>query len=94
MNLKFKTTNRITSIISYQSETLAIFSDEVSPTHIKCLQVLEGVNRHEIWKKAKQLAIETAAATRFPPVIAVISPSNSIEIKSLTPIKPSQESYV
>ena len=94
MNLIFKTTNRITSVISYQTETLAIFSDEVSPTHIECLTILEGADRHEIWKKAKQLAIETAAATRFPPIIAVISPSNNIEIKPLTPIKPSQESYV
>jgi hypothetical protein len=94
MNLKFKTTNRITAIISYQSETLAIFSDEVSPTHIKCLTVIEGADKHEIWKQAKQLAIETAATTRFQPIIAVISPSNTIEIKSLSPVKPSNESYV
>jgi len=92
MNLKTKLSNRVTAILQYNTETQAIFSDECSTSN-RCLHIMEGVDKMEVYAKAKQLAIELAATTKFPPVLMIISPSNQVNIKHLQP-QANQEPYV
>lgn len=90
MDLKTKLNHRLTAICQYNTETLAIFSDECSKND-RCLHILEGKDKMDIYEQAKQLTIELAALTRFAPVLMVISPTGQ---KSLKHLKPSTEQYV
>lgn len=91
MDLKTKLDHRLTAICQYNTETLAIFSDECSKND-RCLHILEGKDKMDIYERAKQLTIELAATTRLAPVLMIISPTGQKNIKSLKPV--TQEPYV
>lgn len=91
MNLKTKLTHKVTSILQYNTETFAIFSDECS-TNNRCMHILEGADKMEIYNKAKDLAVQLASTTKFPPVLMIISPTSQVNIKHLQPLQ--QEPYV
>jgi len=82
MNLKMKLTHKVTSTVQIITPTQCIYSDDVSPTHINALQVLEAPTKEQLWDNIKALAISHAKPTRFKPVIALIN-KDSIQYISL-----------
>ena len=93
MNLKSKLTARATAVVRFINDTNCIFSDEVSPTHKDCLQVLEAATKAELWEKCKALAIQHAAPTRFKPVILVVTPTNELKRVELKPPAQPDDEY-
>lgn len=92
MNLKSKLSARATAVVKFIDDTHCIFSDEVSPSHLKCLQILEAPTKAELWDKCKALAIEHAAPTRFKPVVLVITPTDELKRIELKPaVQPDDE---
>lgn len=81
MNLKQKATNRLTCLVRFTSDTVAIFSDECTPNHIGSLLIIEGTDKADTWAKVKAHAIKTASATRFPCTIGVITPDDKFVIR-------------
>jgi hypothetical protein len=90
MDLKTKLNNRLTAICQYNTETFAIFSDECSAQD-KCLHILEGKDKIDVYNQAKELTIQLAATSRFAPVLMIISPTGQRSLKKLTP---ATEQYV
>ena len=81
MNLKQKATHRLTCTVKFVSDTVAIFSNECSPTHVGSLLIIEGADKADTWAKVKAHAIETARATRFPCTIGVITPDDKFVVQ-------------
>jgi len=72
MNLKFKWHNKVTAVIQITSDTTAIFSDEVSPTHINSLRLITSQSPEDLKNQCITLTKELAGATRHPPVMVTI----------------------
>lgn len=86
MNLKFKSTNKLTATVKFIDDTHAIYSDEVSPTHVNALQYLTAPTKTELWSQILIITKQNAQPTRFKPIIAVITPDDQIKIRELDPL--------
>ena len=72
MNLRYKMSKRVTSVVEIKSETIAIFSDECSPRALNSLSIIEAADLGELRAKVEALTITLAGATRFKPIMALV----------------------
>lgn len=79
MNLKMKLTHKVTSAVQIISDTQCIFSDECSPTHMRALVLINAPDREQLMLIIKKHAVNLAAQTKFPPILALIDEHNHIE---------------
>ena len=85
MNLKTKSSHRLTAVVKLVDDTTAIFSDECSPTHIDALSIITATTKQDLWNAIRTKALQTAADAKFTCTIALIHPDNTLEYKRAEP---------
>jgi len=83
MNLKTRLATRSTATVKFTSDTTCIYSDECSLTHVGALSIMTAETKIDLWHAVCDRAIAEAAATKFKPIINVITPDDILSVVKL-----------